>query len=52
MKTDDERNNFNFSANRKHWNPREISEIQSGKPRNKTPKNQRSFPAANPIPRN
>ena len=37
MKTDDERNNFNFSANRKHWNPREISEIQSGKPRNKTP---------------
>ena len=38
IKTDDERNNyFNFSANRKHWNPREISEIQSGKPRNKTP---------------
>ena len=36
IKTDDERNNyFNFSANRKHWNPREISEIQSGKPRNK-----------------
>ena len=52
MKTDDERNNFNFSANRKHWNPREISEIQSGKPRNKTPENQRSFPTANPIPRN
>ena len=40
IKTDDERNNFNFSANRKHWNPREISEIQSGKPRNKTPENQ------------
>ena len=52
MKTDDERNNFNFSANRKLWNPREISEIQSGKPRNKTPENQRSFPTADSIPRN
>ena len=31
----DERNNFNFSAHCKRWNPRETSEIQSGKPRNK-----------------
>ena len=36
-KSGDEGNNFNFSAHRKHWNPRETSEIQSGKPRNKTP---------------
>ena len=36
----------------KHWNPRETSEIQSGKTKNKTPESQRSFPKANPIPRN
>ena len=52
IKTDGERNNFNFSANRKHWNPRVISEIQGGKHRNTTLENQRSFPTANPISRN
>ena len=49
IKTDDERNNFNFSADRKLWNPPEISEIQGGKSRDKTPVNQRSFPTANPY---
>ena len=48
IKTDDERNNFNFSAHRKHRNPPEISEIQGGKSRDKTPVNQRSF--QQPIP--
>ena len=52
IKTDDERNNFSFSAYRKHCNPPEISEIQNGKPPNKTHENQRSFLTANPIPRN
>ena len=49
---DDERNNFDFSVHRKHRSPRETSEIQSGKPRSKTPERQRSFPTANPITRN
>ena len=37
IKTEDERNKFNFSAHRKHRNPRETSEAkQRGKPRKKT----------------